>query len=106
MVGCYTQWVKAANPSIVLQHKQDQGIKASEPRTLNLEPIILDTKLFQRLRSEKVAPVGQLLMQKFELQMPNLDKPEITKYKHQITNKFQISISKSQIRSDANCLGF
>jgi len=30
-------------------------------------------------------------MQKFELQMPNPDKPEITKYKHQITNKFQIS---------------
>ena len=23
--------------------------------------------------------------------MPNPDKPEITKYKHQITNKFQIS---------------
>jgi hypothetical protein len=53
-----------------------------------------------------VAPAEQLLMQKFELEMPNPDKPEITKYKHQITNKFQISISNSQIRPDANCLGF
>ena len=34
------------------------------------------------------------------------DKPEITNYKHQITNKFQITISKSQIRSNANCLKF
>ena len=31
---------------------------------------------------------------------PNPDKPEITNYKHQIT------ISKSQIRSKVNCLGF
>jgi hypothetical protein len=30
---------------------------------------------------------------------PNPDKSEITKYKHQITNKFQISIFKSQTRS-------
>jgi len=30
--------------------------------------------------------------------MPNPDKPEITIYKHQITNKFQISIKiKSQL---------
>ena len=29
---------------------------------------------------------------------------EITNYKHQIANKFQIIISKSQIRSNANCL--
>jgi hypothetical protein len=36
----------------------------------------------------------------------NPDKPEITNYKHQITNKFQILISKYQIRSKANCLGF
>ena len=36
----------------------------------------------------------QLAMPKLELQMPNPDKPEITNYKHQITNKFQISISK------------
>ncbi len=33
---------------------------------------------------------------------PNTDKPEIPNYKHQITNKFQITISKSQIRSGAN----
>ena len=26
---------------------------------------------------------------------PNPDKPEITNYKHQMTNKFQITISKS-----------
>ena len=32
------------------------------------------------------------------------DKSEITNYKHQITNKFQITRSKSQIRSNANCL--
>jgi predicted nucleotidyltransferase len=32
------------------------------------------------------------------------DKPEITNYKHQISNKFQITISKSQIRSKTNCL--
>ncbi len=36
----------------------------------------------------------------------NPDKLEITNYKHQITNKFQISISKSQIISKANCLEF
>jgi hypothetical protein len=29
---------------------------------------------------------------------PNPDKPEITNHKHQITIKFQISISKYQIR--------
>jgi len=64
--------------------------------------------LFPRLRSEKVAPAGQLSMPKLELQMPNPYKPklEITNYKHQITNKFQISISKSQIKSKANCLEF
>jgi len=45
-------------------------------------------------------------MPKLELQMPNPYKPEITNYKHQITNKFQISISKSQIRSKPNCLEF
>jgi hypothetical protein len=31
-----------------------------------------------------MAPAGQLSMQKFELQMPNPDKPEITNDKHQI----------------------
>jgi hypothetical protein len=31
-------------------------------------------------------------------------KPEITKYKHQITNKFQITKSKFQIRSKTNSL--
>jgi hypothetical protein len=39
-------------------------------------------------------------------QTPDPDKPEITNDKHQITNKFQITISKSQIRSKANCLDF
>jgi hypothetical protein len=43
------------------------------------------------LRSEKVAPAGQLSMPKLKLQMPNPNKPGITKYKHQITNKIQIS---------------
>jgi hypothetical protein len=37
---------------------------------------------------------------------PNPDEPEITNYKHQITNKFQITISKSQIRPKANYLEF
>jgi hypothetical protein len=31
-----------------------------------------------------MAPAGQLSMPKPELQLPNLDKPEITNYKHQI----------------------
>ena len=31
---------------------------------------------------------------------PNPDKAEITNYKHQITNKFQITISKSQINQE------
>jgi hypothetical protein len=55
---------------------------------------------------EKVTPAGQLSMPKLELQMPNPDKPEITNCKHQMTNKIQISISKSQIRSKANCFEF
>jgi hypothetical protein len=37
-------------------------------------------KLFPRLRSGKVAPVGQPLMPKLELQMPNPNKSEITNY--------------------------
>jgi hypothetical protein len=45
-------------------------------------------------------------MPKLELQMPNPDKQKITNYKHKITNKFQISISKSQIKSKANRLEF
>ena len=64
------------------------------------------SKLFPRLHSARVVPAEQLLMQKFEVQRPNPDKPEITKYKHQITNKFQITISKSQTRSKTNCLEF
>jgi len=62
--------------------------------------------LFPRLRTEKVASAGQLSMPKLKLQIPNPDKPEITNDKHQISNKFQITISKSQIRSNANCLEF
>ena len=38
--------------------------------------------------------------------MPTLDKQEITNCKHQITIKFQITISKSQILSNTNCLEF
>jgi len=40
------------------------------------------------------------------LRAPNPDKPEITNYKHQITNKFQITLTKSQIRPNSNCLEF
>jgi hypothetical protein len=40
------------------------------------------------------------------MSIPNSDKQEITNYKHQMTNKFQITISKSQIKSNANCLEF
>jgi len=64
------------------------------------------TRLFLRLRSKKVAPAEQLSMPKLELQMPNPYKPEMTNSKHQMTNKFQMTISKSQIRSKANCLEF
>jgi hypothetical protein len=53
-----------------------------------------------------VAPAGQLSMPKPELQLSNPDKLEITNYKHQISNKFQITITKSQIRPKANCLEF
>jgi hypothetical protein len=53
-----------------------------------------------------MALAGQLSEPKLELQLSNRDKPEITNYKHQITNKFQITISKSQIRSKAKCLEF
>ena len=70
------------------------------------EFLVKAAKLFPKRRLEKVAPEVQLLMQKYALQMPNQGKPEITKYKHQITNKFQIPIPESTIRSDANCLGF
>jgi hypothetical protein len=62
--------------------------------------------LFPRQRSEKAAPAGQLSMSKLELQMADPNRLEITNYKHQITDKLQISISKSQIRSKANCLEF
>jgi hypothetical protein len=62
-------------------------------------------KLFQRLRSEKVAPARQLSEPKLELQLSNRDKPEITNHKHQITSKFQITISKSAGGgSKAKCL--
>jgi len=37
---------------------------------------------------------------------PNPDKPEITNHKHQISNKFQTTSSKCQIRSTANRLLF
>jgi len=37
---------------------------------------------------------------------PNPDKPEITNHKHQISNKFQTTSSKFQIRSAANRLLF
>jgi hypothetical protein len=42
-----------------------------------------------------------------EMQLSNPDKPEITNSKHQIANKFQITISKSAGGgSNANYLGF
>jgi hypothetical protein len=53
-----------------------------------------------------VAPAGQLSEPKIELQLSNRDKAKTTNYKKQITNKFQITISKSQTRSEANCLEF
>ena len=62
--------------------------------------------LFPRLRSEKVAPEGQLSMPKLEPQVSQPNKPEITNFEHQITNKNQITISKSHIRSNANYLEF
>jgi hypothetical protein len=53
-----------------------------------------------------VASAGQLSMPKLEPQVPNPYKPKITKHKQQITNKFQITISKSYIESNAGCLEF
>ena len=55
---------------------------------------------------EEVASAGQLSEPKLDLQLYTRDRPEITNYKRQITNKFQIAISKSQARSKANCLEF
>jgi hypothetical protein len=43
--GCYTQWVKEANPSLVLKHKQCRDSTTSEPGTLNLEPLSLGLSL-------------------------------------------------------------
>ncbi|MGD8255978.1 MAG: hypothetical protein PVG70_04090 [Desulfobacterales bacterium] len=37
--GCYTQWLKEANPGVVLKHKHCRDITTSEPGTLNLEPL-------------------------------------------------------------------
>jgi len=31
--GCYTQWVKEANPDVVSKHKQSRDITTSEPGT-------------------------------------------------------------------------
>jgi hypothetical protein len=39
--GCYTQWVKEANPGVVLKHKQCRDITTSESETLNLEALSL-----------------------------------------------------------------
>ena len=36
--------------------------------------------------------------------VPNPEKSEITNYKHKITTKLKITISKSQTTSKANCL--
>ena len=52
--------------------------------------------LFPRLRSEKVAPAGQLSMPKSELQLSNPDKPEITNYKHHLILKLGQINSKLQ----------
>jgi hypothetical protein len=51
---------------------------ASSGLIQNLEPnwqLFIGTKLFPRLRSEKVAPSGQLSEPKFELQLSNRDRP-------------------------------
>ena len=52
---------------------------------------------------------GHLISASCQIKAPkrlNLDKSEITNYKHQITNTFQNSISKSQISSKTICLEF
>jgi len=54
------------------------------------------TMLFPRLRSEKMAPVGQLPEPKLELQLSNRDKPEITNYKHHLILKLGQINSKLQ----------
>ncbi len=52
--------------------------------------------LFPSLRSEKVAPAGQLSEPKLELQFSNRDKPEITNYKHHLILKLGQINSKLQ----------
>jgi hypothetical protein len=47
----------------------------------------LDSKLLPRIRSEKVAPSGQLSEPKLELQLFNRDKTEITNCKHHLILK-------------------
>jgi hypothetical protein len=52
-----------------------------------------------------MALARQVSMPKLELQLSNPDKPEITNYKHQITNKSQISIFNYQnIQRDGTML--
>jgi hypothetical protein len=65
----------------------------------NLKDAIVDVPI-RRMR------IWRKLCQIYLIRIPNQDKPEITNYKHQIINKSQITISKSQIRSKANCLEF
>jgi hypothetical protein len=58
--GCYTQWVKEANPGVVLKHKQCRDMTTSEPRTLNLEPLSLCVKQFLRkFEALDVSQVGK-----------------------------------------------
>ncbi len=49
-----------------------------------------------------MGPLSLIVLFQIRIVNPNPDKPEITNYKHQIANKFQITISKSQIRSGAH----
>ena len=52
----------------------------------------------------QITQITRIIIKLIIFQPLNPDKPEITNYKHQITNNFQMTTSKSQIRSKTNCL--
>jgi hypothetical protein len=74
------------------------GLKPYVPDNMLPAKRPLRAYAFSETTLGKVAPAGQLSMPKLELQMPNSYRSEITNYKHQIPNKFQISNKiKSQL---------
>ena len=58
--------MEAASPGSVLEHRQYQGVTTSEPRTLNLEPIILGRTYLEPsfISREKVIEENKVLVAK------------------------------------------